>query len=145
MYDINLFKERLKDLSEEKGLNDPALARKIGVNSATINGFTRGAHLPSRDTLLRLTYYFDCSADFLLGLTEEQGKFVKASEKKFSEILSEELKFVGKTMYRLQKDTKISGNLLYQWTHDIALPQTYNMIKIAEYLGCEVDALLGRE
>ena len=145
MYDINLFKERLKELSEEYGLNDPALAQKIGVSGPTINGLTRGAHLPSRDTLQRLTAYFDCSADFLLGLTEEQGKYVKASEKKFSEIMSQELKSAGKTYYRLQKDLKISGNLIYKWSHDISLPETDNILKIAEYLDCDIDILLGRE
>ena len=145
MYDINLFKERLKELSEEKGLNDPALAREIGVNSATINGLTRGAHLPSRDTLYRLTSYFDCSASFLLGLTEDQGKFVEPSAKKFSRILAEELKAAKKTKYRLNKDLRISNNQLFLWTNDLSVPSVDSLLKLAEYLDCDLDILLGQE
>ena len=62
--------ERLKELMQEANLSQVALAEKTGIKNTNISDFLLGAHLPSYDNFLRLLYFFDCSADYLLGLDE---------------------------------------------------------------------------
>lgn len=42
----------------------------IGVTQETISGYERGDNMPKAETLLKLCSYFNCSADYLLDLTD---------------------------------------------------------------------------
>lgn len=59
---------------------------------------------------------------------------------KFVEILQER----NITPYRIAKDTGISQGLMAEYKQGIKLPAIHNLIKIADYLDCSVDYLLGR-
>ena len=63
----------------------------------------------------------------------------------FSEIFVELLQQRGITAYRAAKETGISQGLMNQYKNGAKTPTTENLIKIADYLECSVDLLLGRE
>ena len=63
----------------------------------------------------------------------------------FSEIFVDLLQQKGKTAYRAAKETGISQGLMNQYKNGAKTPTTENLIKIADYLDCSVDVLLGRE
>lgn len=63
----------------------------------------------------------------------------------FSEIFVDLLQQKGKTAYRTAKETGISQGLMNQYKNGAKTPTTENLIKIADYLDCSVDVLLGRE
>ena len=48
------------------------------------------------------------------------------------------------TAYRIAKDTGISQGLMGEYKKGIKLPTIQNLVKIADYLNCSVDYLLGR-
>lgn len=48
------------------------------------------------------------------------------------------------TAYKIAKDTGISQGLMGEYKKGIKLPTIQNLVKIADYLQCSVDYLLGR-
>ena len=49
-----------------------------------------------------------------------------------------------KTPYRLAKNIKINNYLIYLWINGKNIPNTYNLIRIADDLGVSLDYLAGR-
>ena len=56
------------------GLTQSELARAIGVSVNTISCWETGSYEPNSESLKKLTKLFRCSADYLLGLTDERVK-----------------------------------------------------------------------
>ena len=48
------------------------------------------------------------------------------------------------TAYKIAKETGISQGLMGEYKKGIKLPTIQNLVKIADYLDCSVDYLLGR-
>ena len=65
-----MFKTRLKELREERNLSQTQLAKEIGVNSRTINGYELGRRQPDYDTLKKLCDFFAVTSDYILGFTD---------------------------------------------------------------------------
>ncbi len=143
---LKSFAERLKELMNEKNLNAPALAKEIGTNRTTVSELLRGNYFPSTEHLVAMAEYFNCSADYLLGLVEfqpENGKYLPV--KPFGERLQLCLREAHKSEYRLQKDLNISASLTYNWLHGKTLPTVHSLIELSKYFGVRVDFILGRE
>lgn len=66
------FNVRLKELLEEKNLTQKQLAFDLHIASSTVNGYLKDYREPDFGMLVRLAQYFDVSADYLLGLSEEK-------------------------------------------------------------------------
>jgi ribosome-binding protein aMBF1 (putative translation factor) len=65
--------ERIKHLREEQNISQWQLAVAIcnNVNSSTISHWEVGVTTPNARYIIRLAKYFNVSADYILGLTEE--------------------------------------------------------------------------
>ena len=48
------------------------------------------------------------------------------------------------TPYQIAKETGISQGLMGDYKNGVKLPGVQNLVKIADYLNCSVDYLLGR-
>lgn len=72
--DINTAKERIgrriAAVRTFRGLRQTDLAALLGVNKYTVSKWERGVQLPDADTVALMCGVLDCSADFLLGLSE---------------------------------------------------------------------------
>lgn len=145
MFEISDFSERLKECMAERGLNAPALAKEIGAERSTVNGLERGAFAPSTQILIALTEYFNCSADYILGLADFSAEKDFKKFERFADRLSACLREKGITEYRLQKDLNLSRSLTYRWLKCGAMPRVYTLARLSEYFGCSVDFLLGRD
>jgi len=62
------FKDRLKILRTEKGLTATQLAFQIDKGESAVRMWEIGRSKPDADTLIKLSNFFDCSIDYLLGL-----------------------------------------------------------------------------
>ncbi len=145
MDNLSLFVERLNEYMSERDLNATTLADKIKCSRVTVSGLLNEVHVPSTDIIIALIEYFNCSADYLLGLVEYPRSDEFKRVKPFGDTLRKCLKENGKTEYRLQKDLNISRSLTYRWLSNKALPKIDSLIKLKKYFGCSVDYLLGRE
>ena len=137
------FAERLTELMDEASLNSPKLSAIIGCNDTSINRYKRG-ELPSLDILIRLADYYQCTTDFLLGLTEESASKKFLPVPPFSERLPILLKHFDISAYKLQKMTGIGETTMRDWKKNVNGPALDSIIRIAEKLECSVEFVIGR-
>ncbi|MCL2235581.1 MAG: helix-turn-helix domain-containing protein [Defluviitaleaceae bacterium] len=88
---------RIKELREEKGMKQAELAQQLKVSQATLSNWERGIHDPTNETLAGLAKMFDCSVDYLLGV----------STVKYP--VDEDGMAVDQVYYRIAQDAKMSG------------------------------------
>ena len=62
--------ERLKQLRTEKGLRLKDVAEAVGLTIRAISNYEQGIREPSIEILKSLCDYFDVSADYLIGRTD---------------------------------------------------------------------------
>ena len=67
---MNKFAERLKDLREERNITQYELAKQTGISAACINRWEKTLRLPNIDSIIILCKFFNCSADYLIGLED---------------------------------------------------------------------------
>lgn len=65
-----MFNLRLKNLREDKGISQYALAAELHMSQSTIGNWEAGSRLPDPKTMSLLADYFDVSVDYLLGRTD---------------------------------------------------------------------------
>ena len=64
------FKDRIRTLRQEGSLSAAALAEKLGKSESAIRMWEAGKNKPDADTLIELSKLFECTTDYLLGLTD---------------------------------------------------------------------------
>lgn len=69
---ITTFSDRLKELRMQKGITQAKFASIFKVSTGAIGNWEAGNRQPDYEMLQRLANYFDVSADYLLGLTDEK-------------------------------------------------------------------------
>ena len=139
------FSERLKELIYEEDLNPQRFAQKIGVRPTAITRYINCERCPSIETLVKIADYFNCSTDYVLGITENTNSSFKVCPP-FSERLQyliEFYKFPSPKAFR--KDLNLSKSRFNEWLKGTRVPSLDNIIKISEGLECSVDFVLGRE
>lgn len=67
-----MFRIRLKELRESKGLSQYAFAKKIGVAQSTVGGWEAGKREPNFEMVQKIADYFGVTADYLIGRTSEK-------------------------------------------------------------------------
>ena len=67
----NIFAVNLKNLRIEKGLNQTELAEKLFINKSMISSYEKGTRMPSLDILMQLTFIFNVSIDYMLGVQRD--------------------------------------------------------------------------
>lgn len=67
---MNPFAKRLKELREERKLSQNDLAKDLKISAACISRWETGLRVPNIESLTLLCKYFDCSADYLIGIED---------------------------------------------------------------------------
>ena len=138
--------ERVHEFIILKGLTPKTLAKEIGVTHATILNVLQCRHVPSTKLFYKLLAYFQCPADYLLGLTDDYPENIQYQPpvEQFGERFAYLLKTTGISQYTLTKNHGISGNLIFRWLNNQTLPSIDNFFKLSRIFGCSVDFILGR-
>ncbi len=145
MINIEKFSERLEDLIRDKGMDNKTFAREVGVPESCISYFINSLRMPTITTLVKIADYFNCSADYVLGITENTNSSFKVCPP-FSERLQyliEFYKYPSPKAFR--KDLNLAKSRFNEWLKGARVPSLDNIIKISEGLECSVDFVLGRE
>ena len=138
--------EQLAELMAEDGLIQSSLASATNIPHANISVYLLGNSEPNFKYFIALVEFFNCSADFLIGLSEYPNRDKKYNPvQPFDIHLREVLTVKRKTQYRLIKDTKISWDTLHGWLTGKSLPSVENLRKLSKFFECSVDFILGRE
>lgn len=70
---LNTIRNNLIEAIRESGFTQAEIARKVKIKSSTIAQYLSGRAMPALDTLANLCAFLDVSADYILGLEDENG------------------------------------------------------------------------
>lgn len=73
--------DRLRQLREERSLAQADLGKLLSVSGAAYGAYERGERDPSTETLGLLADFYDCSVDYILGLTNVRKKSIRIDDK----------------------------------------------------------------
>ena len=138
------FVEKLKEMMADENLTQIELSKRTGIIHTTLSGLLSGKHTPNYKSFVNIMLYFDCSADYLLGLTE-----IHTEEKLYMPVAFNQnlRKILGEkeiSQEKLKRDLSISGSVLFKWLKGRAQPSMHSLIELARYFDCSVDYLIGR-
>jgi len=137
--------ERLKELMFDKEINAPALAKELQIGSNTITRYLQGVCLPTLKIFMCMLDYFHCSADFLIGFSDDphyEQRYLSPSP--FCESFKKALEENRISQYAVQKKSGISWANFHYWLNGIRLPYLDSVVRLSQALDCSVDYLLGR-
>ena len=138
------FSKRLVELMVEQNLNAKALAEKLCISHTSVGRFIRGERTPSFQCFVKMLYFFNCSADYLLGLTEFHTEETLHPIPAFKDSLRTMLNERQVTQAQLIATLSLSSAVPYKWLTGINEPSMNSLISLAEYFECSVDYLIGR-
>lgn len=62
--------ENLRIIREKRNINQQKIAVELEISQESISKYETGKAFPSKDILIKLADYLNCSIDYLLGRTE---------------------------------------------------------------------------
>lgn len=114
---MSKFSTRIKNLRQEKGLTQEALANQINdmfdvnINKGMLSKWETGKEEASMANMRLLVQYFGCTLDYLLGLSDEDRRSsINDSDRKLS--IKEE-KDVARTMVKLKDQLRNQQGLMF--------------------------------
>ena len=81
---------RLKELREQRRLNQEGLAMELNVSQSTISAYEIGERTPDLETLISIANFFSVSLDYITGLSDVKQQIRK------SDLTSDELEYLYK-------------------------------------------------
>ena len=135
---MGIFRERMKELREDRGLTQQGLADALNIGKSAIALYETEKRQPDPDTLRKLALFFNCSTDYLLGLTDTLIPERKDLPSLPPDILAFASDQENHGLIRLIQSLKIQGHsneLIREWL--ISLGNTIRRIKqtyVQEYL-----------
>lgn len=145
MDNLQKFVERLSELLSDREMKATDLAKELGVSRKVISRYLKGERLPSLKMALRMSAYFHCSIDFLLGRSDTGAEFEALPLPPFKEQLPFLVDFFKKSRYRIARDTHIDESIMYDWQNGRFVPSVESLIALADYFECSIEFVLGRE
>lgn len=85
------FREMLAELRQDRRMTQRDLAEAIHISTSSVSAYERGDRIPAIDILVQLANYFDVTADYLLGRTEQNLSLSYLSELYANNITLEEM------------------------------------------------------
>ena len=138
--------QNLKDFCLDKNISIKQLAKEIKVQDSLLYKYINDSAIPTLRNIIKLANYFDCSIDYLLGLSDYPNKEKINKEFGCFDFYSRYKKLLSVnnlTHYALCKELDLSMASLTSWKNG-TIPYLDTLIKIANYFGVSVDYLVGR-
>lgn len=143
---MDTFIDNLKDLIDETGLSLRQLAKKSGVSAMQYSRYLNWS-IPTIDTTLKIAKYFNCSLDYLFGLSEDKNnKRYKTYDYNFSCFLDNYRKLLDENKishYKFMKNSNYDESIIRHWKAG-SIPRLDIIYYIAKNLGGSIDELIGR-
>ncbi len=137
------FVEVLKDLMIENNIDIKDLAEKTGIKLGSLYFYFEHNSIPDVNCAIKLSEFFKCSINYLLGLTEVDTIKLVITNKKFIDNYLFLLKLNNTNNYNVCNKININRNSIYNWRKG-KTPKMVNLIEFAKFFNTSVDFLLGR-
>ena len=139
-----MLQKRLQEFMRDEELSQTAFAEMSEIFQSNISDYVNLGVEPTYDKFIKLINAMQCSADYALGLTDIDSEETFLPPLPFGTRLREILNQKGISQERLKRELPVSGSILYKWVSGKSLPFPSSLIRLAKYLDCSVDYLLGR-
>lgn len=139
---LSNFADSLTELFQNRDISE--ISKNTNISIPVIYRYLRKESLPTLHNAIELAKYFECSLDYLFGLTDKKYSLNKSAPS-FDIAFQNILKETECTRYQLNKHTKIANQSLDDWYKGKRKPSIPKLIKMSEYFGCSLDKLVGRE
>lgn len=96
--------ENLRKIREKRNLNQLKVATDNEITQESISKYENGIAFPSKDILIRLADYFNCSVDYLLDRTD--------NPKINTKIVNKENEYIENLIFRIKKLSDDNKNKL---------------------------------
>ena len=138
------FSEILNDLIIESGLSLRKLATQSNVSAIQYSKYLRGV-CPSIDVVVRIANYFDCSVDYLFGLSDKKSikHFDSYNLTVFVDRYKECLEQNNISHWKFAQKYGLSESALRHWQYGDS-PSIASLVTIAKNLSVSIDYLIGR-
>ena len=140
---MNKFQESLNELLDDNNLSRLQLAKNIGIDHSTINGYFNKNYYPYLDIAIKISNYFNCSLDYLFGLSINKEN-ENTNNLNFFLTLNELIKESKLSLRQIFKNMNISLANYFRWRDGI-IPKTSVLIDIAKYFNVGLDYLVGNK
>ena len=135
---------------KEESVSARALAGILDVERKSIALWRNGRYYPKYDALIKLVNYFEVTAEYLLGLSDQFERVRKKveqveCEQVFKARVVEFMEENGYTKYKMAKKLGTGQTVFSRWINKGAIPEVTNLIKLSYLTGETVDYLLGIE
>ena len=140
---MSKFSERLKELMFDCGqIKSEALAKKLKVSGPTVRSWMNNKRDITLVNAVNVADFFECSLDYLAGLSEVDHKVTARPLPPFYDNLRKVMAEQGVTRYQIAKNV-VADVFFTKWAHG-GMPMLYTACKLAQYLNVSLDYLVGR-
>lgn len=84
MYFVSIFAERLKNLRDKKGQTQDEVGKAMGKSREAVSKYEIGEREPDLVAVASLAKYFNVSADYILGITDDSQVLIGSKRKPIS-------------------------------------------------------------
>ena len=144
MVSLSKFAENLKYLIEDSEITHKELSEGTGIDGASITRYLKGNCEPTVKAIVALADYFNCSVDFLLGLTDEKALTGFLPCPPIEERINYYYNLSGLSGYELCKKAHLPDSRFYHWLDGSHKPSISSIENFANYSKCTLDEFLGR-
>lgn len=143
MDNLSIFAERIIEIKEEYNLSNLQFEKICGCKNQSISSWLTKGVYPKLVNLMRMSDYFNCSLDYILGLTDNKSLSRRENPISFLTRISDLIVKNNSSEYAVAKTCGFNRSSFINWRKRDLLPQTECLICIAEYFDCSVEYLLG--
>ena len=136
--------ERVMQLIKRSGLSDNAFEKQLHLSQGTVGNWRSGRNKLSMEAIIKLARYFNVSADYLLGLTDERKPLECRDVGQVSTTTTVPAVF-GEMPDLLSEERFVNTAKIYHELPDELRERAYMLIYgIAVGLGLNVEKIIGR-
>lgn len=140
---MNDFQDRLQDLLIENELSRLQLSKRIGISFETLNGYFNKDFYPELSVAIKISNYFKCSLDYLMGLSDNFENHDK-NDLSFIETIKKLMKENHLSIEKFMKALNMSEANYYRWQKGNNKPSMNSLIAIAKFFDVSIDYLVGK-
>jgi len=68
--------DRLKNLRKDRGISQTAFANSLGISQDSVSLWENNKRIPDTPYIIKICKEYNISADYLLGLTTDESKYI---------------------------------------------------------------------
>ncbi len=94
---------RLKTLRVTLGLTQDKAGKALGMTRQGYASIESGRGLPSLESLIRISIYYNASVDWIIGLSESEPECIKQHKNELKENITDEIERLQKMLKEIEK------------------------------------------